>query len=357
VPAHPASLGVGGVLGSGFQFGPYYFPGTFQETNRMTQRSLARKKIPFMMGEYSPNTTSLAAREISLVADIGPGVYSPAQGIVLATPNDLEAERVLLAQTQIEQAAMGYAYFPGGIVSGYEGPGSVLVPSPTGWPLWIRSDRYINAKLSKFPHVFGDSMGFRVANWKIDFVCDDPRYFGTSIYNSGNNALPGSSQTNSGNITHLGNTKAFPVFLWTVVGGNCIGPKITMTITNGTSGAPGTGSITVQFSNLKMTAGDQLLLNCDIRPEAQQYAALYYPGGIASGVSPINALQYILPANNDFINSLDNRYFFPYIEASSVLGGSGASLPSGTHQRFSYGSTGGVSGTTNLIWAYQDTWL
>lgn len=280
------------------QFGPYQFALSMQERNRVQKIPLIKKKVPFVPGEFNPSNSSMGSRSLEFFGSVGVGCLG-SQGNVLATQDDLEAERSLLAGLQ----ALGKQQ------------------------LWVRPDRYLNAWLEEFTFTYMDGTGYRFADWTAKFNADDPRYYGATTTLNLSNASPGPTT-----IAQNGNNKAFPIITFTA----------TSTIT-----APwfkldygGGAYIKVTFSLLGMNSGDVLVVACDPRPESTQNNAVITLSGIS-----VNAWPYMVPVT-DFDNTANWQYFLPYIETS--LYGQGTQAV----------SVGVGSGSTYTVAVeYADTWV
>jgi hypothetical protein len=290
-----------------FSFAGYKFPLTFQEKSRDTKLAVDQKRVPLGIGDHIPPTTNLKAREINLVGTVGSGMIG-ITGAILQTADDLEAERVALAALQ----NLGRS------------------------SLFTRYDRYLNAYLSEFSFDFQQDGGaFRYADYDLKFLADDPRYYGIDA-----TAVSGAVTTTTTPYivaaTHEGNTNAFPVFTITGLAAPNVacgtGPYVEATF--------GGNHVIVNFSQLTLKGGDVLQVTCDPRPEYRSRGAIYTP----SGALPQNGMVYIQPG--DFQNTLDFRYFFPFIS------------PGTTSTALQVGCAGGDPNVNfSVEISYQNTWI
>ena len=285
-------------------FGNYVFPLTFQENARTQKLVVDKRKIARVAGAFTAQPKStLDGRVVTIVGTAGSGMMG-SSGNVLVTATDLENERVQIARLQ--------------------GLGKQK--------LFTRWDRYIYAELEEFDHKFlQDGGAFRYADWKLTFYAADPRYYSTTA-NSSTYGPVVASGTNSWAISHLGNTRAYPVI---TISGACANP--TIAIYQGPS-----NYIQVAFTSLVMAAGDTLTFSCDPRPETRNTCAVYQP---ASGAA-VNALIYINPSTG-LANNIDGSEFLPYIEDSTQqLGVQGLYI----------GASAGTNNYTVNV-TYNDTWI
>lgn len=299
------------------QFGPYWFPGTFQERNRESKLSLIKKKLPFSYGDYNPGNTSLTGRTLEFYGSIGPGMTG-AGGKILRTQADIENERLLLNGLQ----SLGRQ------------------------SLYVGPEKFIWAYLEDFTFNYQDGTGFRVADWSAKFYCDDPRYYGSSsgpsnqgagknpgtcglpnmnVITYNNIANPGSTGTTH-TVNQAGNAKAFPIIVLEVLTGPLESPTFVMCSDPNHINGTGIGITFSKFnSGTPMQTGDMLVVMCDPRPESSLIAATYYPGGgwPSQNVVPVNALAFCQPGNGDLVNGIDFQYWLPWISSSTVDDGSG----------------------------------
>jgi hypothetical protein len=237
-----------------------------------------RKHVPFNYGDHIPPNGSVGGRDIELTVDVG-SMLIGASNTPLVTAHDLETERTQLSFLQR---------------AGRQ-------------PLWCTNDRYCLAYLSEFDNApFQDGGLMRYSTWDLKFIADDPRYYSTNpntysidpITDNANHAFT---------ISHAGNIRAYPKIIIT-----CHGTD--NTVANG--GIPqigmssSLGSLNIKFSLLAMYDTDQLIIDCDPRPEHRSQAAIYYHTG-----QSINALKYIQPTT-DLYNDVDFSEVFPYVEAA-----------------------------------------
>jgi hypothetical protein len=295
-------------------FGGYTFPITGQEKTRSLKLAGDRKKIPNNYGEFMPYNSSVAGRDIEVVAQIGSNINSPQFSRTILTAADVEAERAFLNGLQMQGRQQ-------------------LISS-------ITVDRFCLAYLSEFDHNFEqDAYGQRLANWDLKFVADDPRYYGMSTYTKTLVASAGGAATYAVAASHIGSSQAWPVFTIT---GACTHPTIFISQGGSTAptSTPTSAVVGVTFSGLTMLAGDTLVITTDPRPENRNVAVVYTP--VSTGI-PINGLRYA--ALNDYFNSLDLSTWFPYIQATQIFNG---------NQWIGVTATGG---SFSAVATYLDTWM
>lgn len=281
-------------------YGPYTFPLTFQETNRLVSLALDKRKVQFNTGDYVAPNSAPQGRVIAISGAVGSGMMGTA-GNILQSDTDLENERAALAGLQLA------------------GPQR----------LYVRYDRYINALLETFDFAFHQDGGaFRYADYKLNFYAADPRYYSTISTTTTYGPFTDSA-LHVNTILHAGNTRSWPTITIT---GACVAPSIYI--------AQGTKMIKVTFGLLTMVAGDQLVIQCDPRPEFRNIVAQLTP----YGQSTVNAMQYV--RISDFFNTLDYAQFFPFIESAQFSAGT---------QTFGVSNT--ASGNYTVAVVYQDTWL
>lgn len=297
MPGNPISGWTPGALLQNYRelsFGTYTFPLTFQEITRQSRVAVNRQKLPFNYGEYSSGYTTLSGRDIEISGAVGSGLIGSSNAKII-TETDLENERSLLAGLMDQGAQQ----------------------------LYVRPDRYINAQLIDFDHRFMDGTSFRFADWVLKFYAGDPRYYSTNPISVNGGPYTDAVQ-HTLTINGLGNTKAWPTITIT---GACTRPFVAI--------AAPSGYIGMTFSKLTMTAGQTLTIYTDPRPETIQNPIIY-SGSAAPGLSLLN------PAN-DLANSLDSRYFFPFIS------------PTPTASTLTVSSA--VAGSYTVAVVYRDTWI
>lgn len=272
------------------KFGNYIFPLTFQEQSRTAKLKADSRALPFGYGEYQDPNSSMNGRDVVLIGEIGTNLLGGKSGSTLVTATDLENERSYLGSLQ---------------AAGRQ-------------KLFVRSDRYCNAFLNEFTHVFlQDGGGFRFATWTLKFKADDPRYYAT-------NPSVVSFTSTTPTIIQNGNMRAYPVI---TINGPVTNPTVTMI-----DGATGK-TIAVTFTTT-VASGDKIVLTTDPRPENRRIAALYV---FANGTIT-NALQFITVPTG-FANNLDASEIFPFIN------------PNGNSTIIS------VTAGGNYSLSYNDTWL
>jgi len=303
VPGQPQSTWTPGTVLANYRqlsFGAYTFPLTFQESSRILNLALDKRKLQFSTGDYIAPNSAVQGRVITITGALGSGMMGTA-GNVLQTDADLENERAALA----------------GLQSG--GPQR----------LFVRSDRFINAVMESFDFAFHQDGGaFRYADCKLNFYAADPRYYSTTVTSATYGPITDSA-VHVYPVAHLGNVRAWPTINIT---GACTAPSIYI--------AQGAKLVKVTFGTLTMVAGDQLIIQCDPRPEIRNFVAIYTP----YGQSGVNAMQYV--RISDFVNSLDYAQFFPFVEATQFQ-----SSP----QTFGFSNT--ASGNYTVTITYNNTYL
>jgi hypothetical protein len=291
-----------------FAFATYLFPLTFQEKSRDIKLGIDQKRVPMLIGDHIPPATNVKAREINLVGQVGAGMIG-ITGSVLETADDLENERAALAALQNQGRSS----------------------------LFSRYDRYQNAFLTEFSFNYQQDGGaFRYADYDLKFIADDPRYYGITPAVEGPGHVSVSTSPYIVSAVHQGNVQSFPVFTFQGLSAPNVacgtGPYVECTY--------GGNHIIVTFSQLTLFGGDTLVVTCDPRPEYRAKGAVYTP----SGALPQNGMIYIQPA--DYQNTLDFRYFFPFIS------------PGETATTLQAGCVGGDPNVDfNVTISYLNTWI